>query len=178
MTQIGIGIIGAGRHAKANIYPSLDILGVQIGSVCTQHIETAQQISEQYRIPNTYTDHREMLKQEDLDVVFVVLPENLQAEVVIDCLRAGKHVFVEKPLGLTVAEAVRVAEISAQTGKHVTVGFMKRYSPAYVEAKRVMSDTENFGSVLSILGKFSARPMGDEEFYLKNAAIHFIDLIR
>lgn len=178
MKDMKIGFIGAGRHAKANIYPSLQLLGTQIASVCANHLESAQSIAKKYHVPRAYNDYRQMLEKENLDAVFVVLPEALHPEVVNDCLNAGVHVFVEKPLGLSAQEAASVAATSEKTGKHVMVGFMKRYAPAYVEAKKVMQDKMQFGEILSMTGKFAARPFGNEEFYLKNATIHFIDLIR
>lgn len=178
MNNLKIGFIGCGKHAKANIYPSLAALGVKIQSVCAKHLDNAKSTALQFHIANAYDDHNKMLKNENLDAVFIVLPEALHPKIVIDCLRAGSHVFVEKPLGLTASDAQEVANISAKTGKHVMVGFMKRYSPAYIAAKNIIEYKEKFGEVLSLTGKFAARPFGSEEFYLKNAAIHYIDLIR
>lgn len=178
MNDLRIGFIGCGRHASANIYPSLKHLGVQLTSVCAKHMESAHATAQQYGVSHAYDDYQQMLKKENLDAVFVVLPEQLHAGVVEDCLRAGTNVFVEKPLGLSAAEAAHVANVSARTGKHVMVGFMKRFAPAYVQAKRIMEDSSKFGEVLSLTGMFGVRPFGTEEFFIKNAAIHIVDLIR
>lgn len=151
MKELNIGIIGCGRHAKTNIYPSLKLLRVPLKAVCAKHLENAQAAAHQFDIPNAYDDYIQMIKKEKLNVVIVVMHETMQAKVVEECLNAGTHVFVEKPLGLNASEAARVASVSARTGKHVMVGFMKRYAPAYMEVKRIQ-DGPAFGNPLSLTG--------------------------
>lgn len=172
------GFIGYGRHAKANLYPSLGLCGVNLHSVCTKHIVNANLAVRKYGTDNAraYDNYREMLKNEQLDAVFVVLPEQIQTSVVIECLKSGVHVFVEKPLGLSVIEAENVAKVSEKTKRHVMVGFMNRYSPAYIKTKEIISDG-SIGKVLSFTGMYAVRPFKDLDFFLKNISIHFIDLI-
>ena len=178
MNNLRFGFVGCGRHAKANIYPSVKLAGIKLTSICAKHIENASTVAQQYGNATPYDDYHKMLSKENLDAVFVVLPETMQSSVVIDCLNAGAHVFVEKPLGLNASEAAAVANASAKTGKKVMVGFMKRYAPAYLEMKRFMNDHNAFGDVLSLTGMFVARSFGTEEFFIKNAAIHYVDIIR
>ncbi len=107
-------------------------------------------------------------------------PPALQhARIVEDCLKAGLHVFVEKPLGLNVEEAQSVAGAAQAAGKIVMVGFMKRFAPAYARLKQIIQAEDTLGEVLSLQGMFAIGPRerGDEN-YLKNTAIHYIDLVR
>jgi predicted dehydrogenase len=178
MNNLRIGFIGCGKHAKANIYPSVKLLNKDITAVCARHMENAQATADRFHAKNAYDDYQKMLESENLDVVFVITSGDQHAGIVIDCLKAGSHVFVEKPLGWTSEEAREVAKISKETKKHVMVGFMKRFAPSYLEMKRIISDSANFGETLTMTGMFGVRPFGDDEIYLKYGAIHFVDLIR
>jgi UDP-N-acetylglucosamine 3-dehydrogenase len=101
------------------------------------------------------------------------------ARIVEDCLKAGLHVFVEKPLGLNPQEAQSVADAAQASGKIVLVGFNKRFAPTYARLKQLIQDQETLGEVLSLQGMFAIGPRerGDEN-YLKNTAIHYVDLVR
>ncbi|MFZ1721976.1 MAG: Gfo/Idh/MocA family oxidoreductase [Microgenomates group bacterium] len=178
MQKLKIGFIGCGKHAKANIYPSVLLLGYDITAVCARHLENAQTTADRFHAKSAYDDYRAMLKTEQLDVVFVITSGDQHVDIVIECLKSGAHVFVEKPLGWTTKEAREVAKISEQTKKHVMVGFMKRFAPSYLEMKRIISDTANFGEVLTMTGMFGVRPFGDDEIFLKYGAIHYVDLMR
>jgi len=116
MTDLKLGFIGFGKHARVNLYPSLKILGYPLAAVATMHEETAGQAATEYTIPSFYTDHQELLQKEKLDAVFICAQPGVQKQLVVDVLRAGCHVFVEKPLGTTLAEAQEVADVSKQTG--------------------------------------------------------------
>jgi UDP-N-acetylglucosamine 3-dehydrogenase len=176
-----IGMIGSGVHAKANIYASLELLQVPIQAVCTRHLEAAQATAARYRAPSAYADYRTMLECEKLDAVFVVTDAGSQAAITKDCLEAGTHVFVEKPLGMNAAQAAEVGDLAARVQRQVMVGFMKRFAPAYMMQKEIMNNTAEFGRKVSFSGMFaitSGRPGWTDEVYLKVGGIHYIDLLR
>jgi predicted dehydrogenase len=181
MKDFKFGFIGCGRHAQMCLYPSLESLGVKLQSVSALHKDHAEVIAKKYNIPNAYDNYKTMLVKEHLDGVFVAVSEAKHGDIVLDCLFAGAHVFVEKPLGSTVADAIRVADMSKKTGKYVQVGYMKRFSPVYQKAKAFMLDQKIFGTPVSMHGIFTCRNFGfgtDERNFILNAAIHNIDLIR
>lgn len=177
MREIKIGFIGCGKHATTNIYPSVNLLGYPIACVCAKHIDHAEATAKKFQAARAYDNYHTMLTKEKLDAIFVITQGEHHAEIVKDCLNAGIHVFVEKPLGLNEKEAAGVAAVSKETGKHVMVGFMKRFAPSYTEIKRVMKE-KSFGNVLSFYGMFGigSRMEGNRN-YLLNMAIHTIDLI-
>lgn len=181
MKDLKLGFIGCGRHAKMCLYPSLEALGVRLQSVCALHVDHAEAIAKKYGIPQTYDNYKIMLNREHLDAVLIAVPADISTEVVLDCLEAGTHVFVEKPLGSTVDDAILIAETSKKTGKHVQVGYMKRFSPVYQKTKALMSDLDAFGTPVSIHGIFTCRNIGfgtDERSFIYNAVIHNIDLLQ
>ncbi|MCL4360360.1 Gfo/Idh/MocA family oxidoreductase [Patescibacteria group bacterium] len=174
MVKPELGFIGCGRHAAMCIYPSLEALGIKLSAVCALHKDHADAVARKYDIPHSYDTYREMLGKEKPDAVFVAAGENAHIKIVADMLSAGVHVFVEKPLGLTVADAKRIALLSQKTGKHIQVGFMKRFSPIYQKAKRLMGDKTRFGSPVCLHGIFTCRNFGfgtDDRKFLLNAAV-------
>jgi predicted dehydrogenase len=178
MDNIRIGVIGVGKHARANIFPTLKLLSQPVAGVCAQHRERAEAAAKEYQAGRAYTEYSDMIEKEKLDAVFVVTGIG-HARIVEDCLKAGLHVFVEKPLGLNPSEAQSVAEAAQAAGKVVMVGFNKRFAPAYVKLKQVIQEKDTLGEVLSLQGMFAIGPRerGDEN-YLKNTAIHYVDLAR
>ena len=179
--DLKLGFIGAGVHAKANIYSTLQYLGVPIQAVSTRHIEIAEKIACEYNADAAYGNYEKMLEKEELDAVFVVTDKDSQADITKTCLNAGANVFVEKPLGMNETEAAEVAELSAKVGKQVMVGFMKRFAPSYMMMKEVMNNADRFGKKMSFRGMFaitSGRPGWDNEVFLKVGAIHYVDFMR
>ena len=178
MDDLQLGIIGVGKHTRANIFPTLRLLGQPVASVCSKHLDRAQAAAAEYQAGRAYADYAEMLATEKLDAVIVSTGVE-HARIVADCLKAGLHVFVEKPLGLNPTEAQTVAAVAQAAGKIVMVGFMKRFAPAYAQLKKVIEENEALGQVLSLQGMFAIGPRehGDEN-YLKHTAIHYVDLAR
>lgn len=179
--DLKVCMVGSGVHARANICATLRLLQVPIQAVSTRTLEKAQATASEFGAPHAYDDYRQMLATEKPDVVFVITDMNSQAAITKDCLEAGAHVFVEKPLGMTVAESTEIADVSARVGRHVMVGFMKRFAPSYMIQKEIMNNTAEFGPALSFTGMFgitSGRPGWTDEVYLKVGGVHYIDLLR
>jgi len=174
-----LAFIGCGRHATANLYPAVHLAGARIAAVCAQHLERAQAAAHTFRADRAYDNITEMLRREEVDAVFVSVPEREQADAVAEVLRAGRHVFVEKPLGLNEREAAEIAALAERAGVFVMVGFMKRFAPAYVEMRRLMQDP-SFGEPLSLHGMFAigSRPGWEDAWFLRTGGIHYVDLCR
>ena len=85
----------------------------------------------QYEVPKTYADWREMLSDPDVEAVHIVTPPDRHAEMAIAALQAGKHIFVEKPLATTTADAQAILTAAEAAGKVAGVNFVMRYDPLY-----------------------------------------------
>jgi predicted dehydrogenase len=84
-----------------------------------------------YDLEATYADYRELLDGTKLDAIVICSPAQTHAEVTLAALDLGVHVFVEKPMCITLGDADRIAEARARTGRVVQVGYMKRHDPAW-----------------------------------------------
>ncbi|MEU6487831.1 Gfo/Idh/MocA family oxidoreductase [Streptomyces sp. NPDC046887] len=179
--DLRLGFIGHGRHARANLYPALALAGARLTSIATRDEAAARAAAARHGAEHGHGDHRRMLAQDGLDAVFISTAPEDQAALTEDCLRAGAHVFVEKPLGLDADEARRVAATAEHHGRQVMVGFMKRHAPAYRRLADLIADERAFGRVLSVHGLFAFSPWTDtlrDDSYLRFGAIHVLDLLR
>ena len=134
--NLRVGLIGAGRMGAALAHHlAYSVEGVTFAAIADPNEESREQMVRRFRVPESYRDHRELLQKSDVDAVVIVTPTSTHVEVVCDAAAAGKQIFVEKPLALTVAgcdEAIAAAEAA---GVQLQVGFMRRFDPAYVAAK-------------------------------------------
>lgn len=86
-----------------------------------------QQVADYYGIPRVYASHEEIAADSDIEAVGVSGPYALQARIATDLLRAGKHVFMEKPMAVSTRRAQEIVDAETQSGKRLMVGYMKRY---------------------------------------------------
>lgn len=138
-----VGLVGAGNFAKGVLLPRLSALkDVSIGAIATATGVSARGTAKKYGIGKLFADSDELLRDPDLNAVLVTTRHDRHAEAVLGALRAGKHVFVEKPLCLNEEEleTIRSAYAEASSRPVLTVGFNRRFSShaarlrAWVEA--------------------------------------------
>ena len=118
--KIKLGIIGTGLAAKILHLPALQRLhdNFEIAAVCNHTEEKAKEFSELIGGVKYYLDYRELLKNKNVEAVDITLPIDLNYKVTTDSLRAGKHVFLEKPLAGSLEEARKMLELKSKY-KHV-----------------------------------------------------------
>ncbi|NIA14027.1 MAG: Gfo/Idh/MocA family oxidoreductase [Nitrospiraceae bacterium] len=137
--QAVIGIIGTGRIAQNQHLPNtLRAPHIRLKTVCDLQEDVLHAVQTKYAIPKATTDVAELLADEEIQGVIVATEEGTHAELTIQALNAGKHVYVEKPLADTNEACAAVVEVQRQTGKFVAVGFNRRFAPAYRKAKEIL----------------------------------------
>ncbi|MFH1570085.1 MAG: Gfo/Idh/MocA family oxidoreductase [Gemmatimonadota bacterium] len=140
MTQATFGIIGVGGIAQSQHLPNLTRAPhVRLQTLCDLRPDLLAQMQRQYGVPETTTDYRALLADPGIDAVVVATREDMQAELAAAALRAGKHVYVEKPLADTPAKVEQVVAAQRQSGKFAAVGFNRRMAPAYRKAREVIA---------------------------------------
>jgi len=138
--KIGVGIIGAGSFVQSVHLPNLKDLRkyYHLRGVVTQHGERAKFLSQQYGIDYATTDYKELLQDPEVDLAFIGTRHNLHCPMVIDAIKSGKAVFVEKPLCLTPEELKSIKEEVTRKRIPVIVGFNRRYAPFMVAIKQTL----------------------------------------
>lgn len=130
---IRIGIIGSGGIARAHARGYREIPDVEVVAVADIVPGKAEEFiaAQGYDGAQAFDDHRRLLEL-DLDGVSVCTPNVAHHRTSVDALSAGKHVLVEKPMSVTLQEAVDMVQVSKQTGKMLSIGFQPRYDPNMV----------------------------------------------
>ncbi|MEH7012699.1 Gfo/Idh/MocA family oxidoreductase [Neobacillus niacini] len=139
METVRIGIIGAGLRSGIAKYwhnPGGKSVVVAAADVSMERLKTFQEkINEHAYIT---TDYKELLARTDVDAVAILSPDYLHEEHAIAALQAGKHVYCEKPLAITVEGCDRIIEQAEKSGKHLMVGFNMRYMSMYQTMKEII----------------------------------------
>ena len=145
MRTVNVGIIGCGGIANGKHMPSLSqVPEVKMVAFCDIIRERAEKAAKEYGTPDAkvYTDYKELLKDDTIEVVHVLTPNREHADISIDALYAGKHVMCEKPMAKTAADAQRMYDAAKATGKKLTIGYQHRQKPESIFAKQVIDSGE------------------------------------
>lgn len=141
MEKLRVGIVGAGSiaHAHLNAYQQFADR-CEVVAVADVFVEKAQEFAQQIGDSvRAYGDHREMLANEDIDLVSVCTPPFNHAPIAIDALQAGKHVWGEKPIAASLAECDQMIAAAERAGRVLAGVFQNRYRPEFQKAKHLLS---------------------------------------
>ena len=131
--HIGVGIIGVGR--MGGFYARMLSGGIPGAKLIAVAGHTAGKDLAASLGVRWYDDYRTMLKSPDIDMVMICTQTPSHADLAVAAANAGKHVFCEKPIALTLADADRVIETALVNNIKLTVGFMRRFDPSYASVK-------------------------------------------
>ena len=145
MSLLKAGIIGCGGIANNKHFPAIKQTGkIEIIAFCDIVLEKAKQACESFGTNNAkvYTDYKELLKDESIDIIYVCTPNRSHSEISVAALEAGKHVMCEKPMAINSKEAQKMLEASKRTGKLLTIGYQNRYRKDSQYLKKMCIDNE------------------------------------
>lgn len=138
--RIGVGLIGAGNFARSVIIPNMSkIPEYEFVGLATTSGTTAGQVIKNTKFKYSTTEYKKLLEDEDIDLIVVATPHNTHAKFTVEALDAGKHVYVEKPLAITMEQLEEVKAAYERNNQHVFVGFNRRHSPFAKFIKENMS---------------------------------------
>jgi len=149
MEKIRVGIIGVGLIGKQHLENYERIDGVDV--IAAADIDEAElnRVAERFGIPHTYTDFRQLLARDDIDAVDVCLHNNFHAPVTIEALRAGKHVYCEKPIAGSYADGKSMLDAAKECGRklHIQLSFL--YSKE-TKAAKALIDAGQLGKIFHV----------------------------
>ncbi|MCR5042230.1 MAG: Gfo/Idh/MocA family oxidoreductase [Clostridia bacterium] len=150
MSKLKIGIIGCGGIANGKHMPALKELGdmCEMVAFCDIVEQKAVDAAKKYGAEGakTYVDYKELLADDSIDVVHVCTPNREHSFITVDALEAGKHVYCEKPMAKSYAEAKKMYDAAERTGKKLTIGYQNRQHGQHQYAKTVC-DAGEIGEV-------------------------------
>ncbi len=179
--QMKAAFIGAGPRSRSAHYPNVARLpDVAMAAVCELDEERLDMVVEKYRFAEIYTHHREMLEQAQPDIVYCVMNEQWALEPVLDCLNAGKHLFIEKPPGANMREVTQIRDAAVANDVWCMVGFQRRFAAVVKESMRRVRDRN--ATVSMAAGIFHKQLLGEAAggftTTLWNDICHIVDLVR
>lgn len=179
-----IGIIGAGNFTKMTVMPAMKNSGAYFKYISSAGGLTARSLSNKYKIAFSTTDYQEILKDPEVDTIIITTRHNLHAPMVIDSLRAGKHVFVEKPLALNAQQLTEIMQAHNQnTALSLNVGFNRRFSPHAQKAKTLLGNGGAINMIATMNAGFIPPDVWVQDMKVGGGRIigeacHFIDLMQ
>ena len=142
MKQVRIGVIGVGQIGKRHVQQHADIRGAEVVAVADIDEPEAQRVAERFNISQVYTDFREVLRRDEIDAVDVCLHNNLHAPVTIAALRAGKHVYCEKPMAGSYADARAMYDTARACDRKLSIQLATLFAKETKVARRIIATGE------------------------------------
>lgn len=176
-----IAVVGSGNFTKMTMLPALKGSGANYKYIASKGGVSGTAMAQKYNFSHSTTDVNDILKDDDVDLVLITTRHNLHANMVVKCLEANKHVFVEKPLALNEKELTDVIEAQKKSGKTIMVGFNRRFSPHVTKMKSLIGNSQinviatmNAGAIPKNVWVHDMQIGGGR---IIGEACHFIDLI-
>ncbi len=135
LKDINIGFIGAGSFAQSYLIPYTKSEGASLDTVVTSKGITAKNVAQKFNFNNASSDAQDILDNKKINTIFIATPHNSHASYVIEAIKAGKNVFVEKPLAMNYDELEAVKKTYENGNSRLMVGFNRRFSPVAVKIK-------------------------------------------
>ena len=187
--SLGWGIIGPGGFAGTAVAPAIKALGTEgaLVGVVSRDRGRAEAFAAEHGARRAYTDYADLLRDAEVDIVYISTPNAQHVEQALAAARAGKHVLCEKPLALSVSDARRMVEAFEAAGLKLGTHFQTRHHTAFVETKRLL-EQRAIGDVILVQIEVSsgANPFrswrADPQLAgmgsMNNIAVHPFDLLR
>ena len=136
---VGIAVIGAGGFAASTLLPAIRALpDFSLRTVVTRSSASAARVAQEFDAAQASTDAAAVLADPSVEAVVIATRHDLHAQLALDALAAGKHVFLEKPMGLTREEIDAVRDAARASDRVFTVGYNRRYAPLVLRAREAL----------------------------------------
>jgi predicted dehydrogenase len=145
--KVNLGLIGCGGRGRGVMGTFIKTGQVNVTAVCDVFTERIDQAQTQAPGAKGFGDHRKLLEVKELDAVLIATPDHWHAETAIDALNAGKDVYVEKPLSLTIEEGPRIVRAARVNSRVCQVGMQQRSGKLYLQAKEEYFKTKKLGKI-------------------------------
>ena len=143
----GIGVIGTGSRSgsigrnlvkdKRNLADIVAICDVRPSAIESYERKVVETLGHTCK---HYTDYQEMLRDRGVDIVIISTPDYMHYIMALDAIHAGKHVFLEKPVGLYLDQMIEIITAAKESGKILEIGYVLRYSPFYAKIKEMLDN--------------------------------------
>ena len=156
------GFIGCGEVTEQKSGPAFaEVEGSSIVAVMSRSEQRARSYAERHGIPRWYTDAQELVADPEVNAIYVATPPSSHATFAIMAMRAGKPVYVEKPLASTYDDCARINRVSEETGQPCFVAYYRRYLPYFQKVKEII-ESGRIGRTLNVQIRFATPPREED----------------
>jgi len=152
MRKVKYGIIGLGWFGEFHGEALAGLPNVELFALCTRTESRLRELGKKFGAKHLYTDYHEMLANPELEAVSVTTMWDQHAAPTLAAIRAGKHVFLEKPMASTMADCRAIVEAARASDKYFMVGHIVRFNPRYAAVKREVA-AGKIGKIVSIYAR-------------------------
>lgn len=154
--KIRWGVLGAATIAVEQVIPAIQQSGYgEVLAIASRSPERAKELANKLLIPKYFGSYGELLADEDIQAVYIPLPNHLHVEWAIKALKAGKHVLVEKPVGMNAQEAKSLLDVATKhPDLRIMEAFMYKFHPQWIKAKQLVQEGA-IGSLKIVQASFS-----------------------
>ena len=177
-----IGIIGAGNFTSSTILPNLKRCNANVKFIASSGGLSSTTMAKKYNIANSTSDYHEILKDKEVDLVFVTTQHHMHTKMTLEAMDAGKSVFVEKPLALNNDELDKIIKNYTANNINISVGFNRRFAPLAIKMKKVLGNaTQPINIVATMNAGFIPKDVWVHDMEIGGGRIigeacHYIDL--
>jgi predicted dehydrogenase len=169
MEKTKVAVIGLGGIAQLVHLPILSkLMNVQISAIADIKKNQLNSVGDKFKIEKRYTDHKEMLDKEEIEAVIIATPTNTHLEIALDCLKANKHILIEKPIARNVSEAKQINAASKKYKKQVMVGMNLRYRPDAMLMKSLVISGE-LGDIFYIRCGWLRKQSSEQKWFINKS---------
>ena len=167
MKEIRWGFIGCGEVTEKKSGPAFsEVAGSSVVAVMSRSEQKARRYAENHHIGKWYTDAQELIDDSDVNAVYIATPPSSHATFAIMAMKAGKPVYIEKPLAANYEDCARINKISADTGVPCFVAYYRRYLPYFQRVKEFI-DRGIIGKIINVQIRFAV-PAPDLDYHSHN----------
>ena len=162
MKLISWGFIGCGEVAELKSGPAFnDVTGSHVEAVMSRTEARARSYAERHGVSKWYTDAQKLIDDPNVNAIYVATPPSSHATFAIMAMRAGKPVYVEKPLASNYEDCARINRISEDTGVPCFVAYYRRYLPYFQRVKEIINSGQ-IGQVAYVQVRFTTPPRPED----------------
>jgi predicted dehydrogenase len=168
-----IGIVGCGKIADSHVEQVRAVGGAEVVAVCDREPLMAEQLAARMGIPATHSDVIEMITREKLDVVHIATPPDSHRALATLAMRAGAHVFLEKPVALDGAQTRDIVAVARETGRKLSVNYLYNFEAPSLELREWLA-ADRLGRIVHVDATYGYDLAGDYGVAVLSDAGHWV----
>ena len=141
MTKLKLGVIGTGRIGKVHIATLVQsVPQAEVIAIADTDLKSANEVASRFGVTSVFSNYMDVIRHPDVEAVVICSPTNTHAKYLVDAAKAGKHIFCEKPVDLSLEVIKGALEEVKKAGVKLMVGFNRRFDPNFAKVKQLVTD--------------------------------------